>query len=96
MSAGEPYQVCLLTKPTLLSDSCQYVGGTGQTVPFCDAPDCVRRALALIKERVSLALCTDIPFNEVLSAAYMERQKMSVSMTLSDVAADFSELCSVS
>ncbi|KAF8556398.1 hypothetical protein OG21DRAFT_1483158 [Imleria badia] len=61
-NSGEPYQ---------------YVGGSGHTVPFRDAPDCVRRALALIKERSSLALRTDIPFNEVLSAAYMERQKMS-------------------
>ncbi|KAG8213942.1 hypothetical protein J3R82DRAFT_10688 [Butyriboletus roseoflavus] len=62
ISAGEPYQ---------------YVGGSGQTVPFCEAPDCVQRALALIKERSTLALHTNIPFNEVLSAAYMERQKMS-------------------
>ncbi|KAF8135406.1 hypothetical protein EV363DRAFT_1550177 [Boletus edulis] len=61
-NSGEPYQ---------------YVGGSGQTVPFSEAPDCVRRALALIKERSSLALCTDIPFNEILSAGYMERQKMS-------------------
>ncbi|KAH0827875.1 hypothetical protein J3R83DRAFT_3502 [Lanmaoa asiatica] len=54
-----------------------YVGGSGHTVPFREAPDCVRRALALIKERSSIALRTDIPFNEILSAAYMERQKMS-------------------
>ncbi|KAF8844298.1 hypothetical protein BDN67DRAFT_963043 [Paxillus ammoniavirescens] len=55
----------------------QYVGGTGNTIPFDEAPDCIRRALALIKERSSLALGTDVPFNEVLSAAYMERQKMA-------------------
>lgn len=53
-----------------------------------EAPDCVRRALALINERASLALRTDIPFNEVLSAAYMERQKMSVSITQSDMIAN--------
>ncbi|KAF9227346.1 hypothetical protein BS17DRAFT_775348 [Gyrodon lividus] len=57
--------------------SYQYVGGTGNTIPFDEAPDCVRRALALIKERSRLALGADIPFNEILSAAYMERQKMS-------------------
>ncbi|KIK91187.1 hypothetical protein PAXRUDRAFT_831057 [Paxillus rubicundulus Ve08.2h10] len=55
----------------------QYVGGTGNTIPFDEAPDCIRRALALIKERSSLALGTGVPFNEILSAAYMERQKMA-------------------
>jgi len=61
-NSGEPYQ---------------YVGGTGNTVPFDKAPSSVRGALALIKERSRLALRRDIPFNEILSAAYMERQKMS-------------------
>lgn len=36
-------------------------------------------ALALIKHRIATALGMDIPFNEVLSAAYMEKQKMAVS-----------------
>ncbi|KAG1746118.1 hypothetical protein EDB19DRAFT_1690476 [Suillus lakei] len=61
-NSGEPYQ---------------YVGGTGNTVPFDKAPSSVCGALALIKERSRLALQKDIPFNEILSAAYMERQKMS-------------------
>ncbi|KAG9316630.1 hypothetical protein JVU11DRAFT_2684 [Chiua virens] len=55
----------------------EYVGGTGNTVSFSEAPECVRRALAVIKERSGLALQADIPYNEILSAAYMERQKMS-------------------
>ncbi|KAF9241593.1 hypothetical protein BU15DRAFT_44647 [Melanogaster broomeanus] len=54
-----------------------YVGGTGNTIPFHEAPDCVKRALALIMERSKKALRIDIPFNEILTAAYMERQKMS-------------------
>ncbi|OAX39114.1 hypothetical protein K503DRAFT_690307 [Rhizopogon vinicolor AM-OR11-026] len=61
-NSGEPYK---------------YVGGTGNTVPFDRAPSSVCGALALIKERSRLALQIDIPFNEILSAAYMERQKMS-------------------
>ncbi|KAG1865826.1 hypothetical protein DFJ58DRAFT_863465, partial [Suillus subalutaceus] len=61
-NSGEPYQ---------------YVGGTGNTVPFDKAPSSVCGALALIKERSRLALHKDIPFNEILSAAYMEKQKMS-------------------
>lgn len=48
-------------------------------MPFDKAPSSVCGALALIKERSRAALRRDIPFNEILSAAYMERQKMSVS-----------------
>ena len=36
-------------------------------------------ALALIKHRIATVLGKDVPFNEVLSAAYMEKQKMAVS-----------------
>jgi hypothetical protein len=36
-------------------------------------------ALTLIKHRIATALGKDVPFNEVLSAAYMEKQKMAVS-----------------
>ncbi|KAL4078381.1 hypothetical protein V8B97DRAFT_1865931 [Scleroderma yunnanense] len=61
-NSGEPYQ---------------YVGGTENTVPFTEAPDCVRRALDMIKERAYLGIELNVPFNEVLSAAYLERQKMS-------------------
>ena len=64
----------------------KYVGGTDNTVPFTEAPACVRKALDLIKERAYLGLQLDEPFNfnEVLSAAYLERQKMSVSGALAD------------
>lgn len=36
-------------------------------------------ALALIQNRIATALGKEVPFNEVLSAAYMEKQKMAVS-----------------
>lgn len=64
-TAGEPYQ---------------YVGGDENTVPFDRAPSAVNRALSLIKQRIEEAK-VDIPptFNEVLTAAYMEKQKMAVS-----------------
>lgn len=61
-NSGEPYQ---------------YVGGTANTVSLAEAPECVQKALALIKERARLALGFDIHLNEVLTAAYLERQKMS-------------------
>ncbi|KAH7925520.1 hypothetical protein BV22DRAFT_1033889 [Leucogyrophana mollusca] len=61
-NTGEPYQ---------------YVGGTGNTVSFDEAPSCICQALGLIQDRARLALGRRIPFNEILSAAYMERQKMS-------------------
>jgi len=56
----------------------QYIGGTGNTIPFDKAPSSVCGALALIEERSRLALRRDVSFNEILSAAYMERQKMAV------------------
>ena len=48
-----------------------------------DGPKAVLGALALIKHRIATALGKDVPFNEVLSAAYMEKQKMAVSDTVS-------------
>jgi len=42
-----------------------------------DGPKAVLGALALIKQRIATALGKDVPFNEVLSAAYMEKQKMA-------------------
>lgn len=36
-------------------------------------------ALALIQKRIATALGKEVSFNEVLSAAYMEKQKMAVS-----------------
>ncbi|KIP11598.1 hypothetical protein PHLGIDRAFT_124740 [Phlebiopsis gigantea 11061_1 CR5-6] len=62
-NTGEPYQ---------------YVGGTANTVPFDEAPTAVTGALDLIKTRISEAhLGFDPNFNEVLTAAYMEEQKMA-------------------
>ncbi|KAI0318869.1 hypothetical protein OF83DRAFT_1113395 [Amylostereum chailletii] len=55
----------------------KYVGGAGRTVPLEDGPSAVRHALRLMKRRIRHALGRKIPFNEVLSAAYMERQKMA-------------------
>ena len=56
----------------------QYVGGTDNTVPFEHAASAVLRALELIKSRAEAALGKRPEFNEILSAAYMERQKMAV------------------
>ncbi|KAF8160743.1 hypothetical protein B0H34DRAFT_697920 [Crassisporium funariophilum] len=61
-NSGEPYQ---------------YVGGTANTVPFEEAPGAVLRARELIQRRISQAISETYEFNEVLSAAYMERQKMA-------------------
>ncbi|XP_006460754.1 hypothetical protein AGABI2DRAFT_117682 [Agaricus bisporus var. bisporus H97] len=55
----------------------QYVGGTENTLPFDKVPNAVVRARDLIQTRVKQALGRDETFNEVLSAAYMERQKMA-------------------
>ncbi|KAK6996677.1 2OG-FeII-Oxy-2 domain-containing protein [Favolaschia claudopus] len=55
----------------------QYVGGTDNTVPFDRAPSAVVQARDLIERRLKEALGVDHKFNEVLSAAYMEQQKMA-------------------
>ncbi|KAI9509424.1 hypothetical protein F5148DRAFT_761013 [Russula earlei] len=55
----------------------QYIGGAERTTPLEDGAKAVLDALALIKDRITTALGRDIPFNEVLSAAYMEKQKMT-------------------
>ncbi|KAH9961252.1 hypothetical protein BC827DRAFT_1203467 [Russula dissimulans] len=55
----------------------QYIGGAERTTPLELGPKAVLGALALIKNRIGTALGRDIPFNEVLSAAYMEKQKMA-------------------
>ncbi len=57
----------------------QYIVDTNGTVPFDEAPEAVRTALAFIKSRATAALKKPIDFNEILSAAYLEEQKMSVS-----------------
>ncbi|KAI0766517.1 hypothetical protein BC629DRAFT_1703523 [Irpex lacteus] len=62
-NTGEPYQ---------------YVGGTDNTVSWESAPSAVVHALDLIKLRMKQAgLNCRSDFNEVLSAAYMEKQKMA-------------------
>jgi len=78
-TAGEPYQVdfCLLSLLSLTSK--KYIGGTNQTVPFESTSSAVREALVLIEKRIFQAKGFPLRFNEVLSAAYMERQKMAVS-----------------
>lgn len=47
-------------------------------MPFDQAPRAVTDALAYIKERVGMTLEQNAKFNEILSAAYMEGQSMSV------------------
>ena len=62
----------------------QYVGGDENTVPWEKAPTAVNRALDLIKQRIQEAELSFAPdFNEVLTAAYMEKQKMAVSQAAS-------------
>ncbi|CCL99096.1 uncharacterized protein FIBRA_01110 [Fibroporia radiculosa] len=61
-NTGEPYQ---------------YVGGTNNTVSWNVAPTAVVQALKLIQQRMKDALNMTSSFNEVLSAAYMEKQKMA-------------------
>jgi hypothetical protein len=48
-----------------------------------DGAQAVLGALELIKNRIATALGKEVPFNEVLSAAYMEKQKMAVSDVIS-------------
>ncbi|OSD07106.1 hypothetical protein PYCCODRAFT_796026 [Trametes coccinea BRFM310] len=64
-NTGEPYQ---------------YVGGTAKTVPFDSAPSAVVKARSLIQDRMASVVQAErerYEFNEVLSAAYMEKQKMA-------------------
>jgi hypothetical protein len=67
----------------------KYIANTQQTVSFEEAPCAVRSARQLITERARLVV-PDVPltFNEILSAAYMEKQKMSVSPVLLSAARD--------
>ncbi|KAF5389462.1 hypothetical protein D9757_004253 [Collybiopsis confluens] len=67
-NCGEPYHV---------ESFVAYVGGTANTLPWDRAPSAVVKAKAFIEERVNLALGMSLDFNEVLSAAYMDKQKMS-------------------
>lgn len=53
----------------------EYVGGTENTVPL-GTHKSVEQAMAWIRRRVNMVLEKDPEFNEILSAAYMEGQKM--------------------
>ncbi|KAA1473949.1 hypothetical protein DENSPDRAFT_780878 [Dentipellis sp. KUC8613] len=55
----------------------QYVGGADRTEPLETGPPAVLRALRLVGRRVKQLLGLDAHFNEVLSAAYMEQQRMA-------------------
>ncbi|KAH9998464.1 hypothetical protein BJV74DRAFT_767901 [Russula compacta] len=55
----------------------QYIGGAERTTAMEAGSKAVLGALALIKNRIATTLGKDVPFNEVLSAAYMEKQKMT-------------------
>lgn len=48
-------------------------------MPFSDTAEAVNNALELIRTRAEAALNRRPDFNEILSAAYMEQQKMAVS-----------------
>ncbi|KAJ3749021.1 hypothetical protein DFH05DRAFT_1389460 [Lentinula detonsa] len=71
----------LLTNYFSQNCSYQYVGGTANTLSWEEAPTAVVDAKNFIEERTKQALnnrnSQDFLFNEVLSAAYMEKQKMS-------------------
>ncbi|KAF9793414.1 hypothetical protein BJ322DRAFT_996426 [Thelephora terrestris] len=60
-NSGEPYQ---------------YVGAADKTLPFDQCPPCVLQALELIRTRAAIMLGERPPFNELLTAAYMEKQSM--------------------
>ncbi|KAJ7250731.1 hypothetical protein C8J57DRAFT_1239113 [Mycena rebaudengoi] len=55
----------------------QYVGGSDRTVPFHQAPSAIVEARDLLETRMEQALKKPIEFNEVLSAAYLQGQKMA-------------------
>ena len=57
----------------------QYIGGAERTTPLEKGAKPVKDALQLIQHRITTTLGKHIDFNEVLSAAYMEKQKMAVS-----------------
>ncbi|KAI0369686.1 hypothetical protein BV20DRAFT_945550 [Pilatotrama ljubarskyi] len=71
----------------LTSHFSQYVGGTANTVPFEGAPSAVVKARDLIQARMASVMQAESGqycFNEVLSAAYMEKQKMAGDVLIMD------------
>ncbi|KAH8977000.1 hypothetical protein EDB83DRAFT_2538231 [Lactarius deliciosus] len=55
----------------------QYIGGAERTTPLKDGAPAVLGALHMIQHRIETTLGMREDFNEVLSAAYMEKQKMA-------------------
>lgn len=75
--AGEPYQVSLDSFCLIICiHNLQYVGAADKTLPFDQCPPCVLRALELISARAAIMMGERPTFNELLSAAYMEKQSM--------------------
>ncbi|KAJ3778699.1 hypothetical protein FB446DRAFT_631376, partial [Lentinula raphanica] len=72
----------------MFSNMNQYVGGTDHTLSWEVAPQAVIEAKKFIEERTKQALkdrnSEEFSFNEVLSAAYMEKQKMSGDILVMD------------
>ncbi|KAI9461318.1 hypothetical protein BJY52DRAFT_1117206 [Lactarius psammicola] len=64
-NTGAPYQVCSIS------------GAPKRTTPLKDGAEAVKGALNLIQHRIETTMGKHIEFNEVLSAAYMEKQKMT-------------------
>ncbi|KAH9056549.1 hypothetical protein EDB87DRAFT_1566394 [Lactarius vividus] len=62
----------------------QYIGGAERTTPLKDGAEAVLGALDLIKHRIVTTLGMREDFNEVLSAAYMEKQKMTGDVLVMD------------
>ena len=72
----------MLPKMSLVTEDMtprQYIGGAERTTPLAEGAKPVIGALELIQDRIAAALGKHIDFNEILSAAYMEKQKMAVS-----------------
>ena len=54
------------------------MAGAADTIPFAESASAVQMARGLIEQRAKEALRLRTSFNEVLSAAYLEKQKMAV------------------
>jgi hypothetical protein len=58
----------------------KYAVDIGETTPLNQASKAVRDALTFINQRLELVSLIPPPFNEVLSIAYMEAQKIAVNL----------------
>lgn len=71
--------VCLLRDRLLLTVFSQYIGGSDYTLPLGDGgSSAVLDAVNLLKRRVEVVIDEHVPFNEIMSVAYMEDQRMAV------------------